>query len=137
MIQPWSRSCTCTSTNPNRESNHEPDAHRHHNTDAFYQQGYLTVKPEFADWCDVPLRVRQVDDNNLVELFFDVDRETQGLRASQHEMFRPTTVPALRLIRFKWASSSNTIESHSIHLRVSTTTASSSPGCTFFRLALG
>ena len=44
------------------------------NTDDFYQQAYLTVKPEFAEWCDSSRCVfAKVDDNNLVELFFDVD----------------------------------------------------------------
>ncbi|MEC7966304.1 MAG: hypothetical protein VX194_01470 [Actinomycetota bacterium] len=42
-------------------------------TDAFYE-AYLDMKPEFADWCDVSRCVfGKVDDNNLVELFFDVD----------------------------------------------------------------
>ena len=44
------------------------------NTDDFYQNGYLTVKSEFADWCDASRCVfAKVDDQNLVELFFDVD----------------------------------------------------------------
>ena len=44
------------------------------NTDDFYQQAYLSVKPEFADWCDASRCVfAKVDDNHLVELFFDVD----------------------------------------------------------------
>ena len=43
------------------------------NTDEFYQS-YLAVKPEFADWCDISRCVfGKIDDNNLVELFFDVD----------------------------------------------------------------
>jgi hypothetical protein len=43
------------------------------NTDAFYQS-YLTVKPEFAEWCDSSRCVfAKIDDNNLIELFFDVD----------------------------------------------------------------
>ena len=42
-------------------------------TDAFYQS-YLAVKPEFAEWCDASRCVfAKVDDNNLVELFFDVN----------------------------------------------------------------
>ena len=44
------------------------------NTDLFYQQAYLKAKPEFADWCDASRCVfAKVDDNSLVELFFDVD----------------------------------------------------------------
>lgn len=43
------------------------------NTDAFYQS-YLAVKPEFAEWCNISRCVfAKVDDNNLVELFFDVN----------------------------------------------------------------
>ena len=42
-------------------------------TDAFHE-AYLAVKSEFADWCDVSRCVfGKIDDNNLVELFFDVD----------------------------------------------------------------
>jgi len=42
-------------------------------TDAFYQS-YLQVKPEFAEWCDLSKCVfAKIDDNNLIELFFDVD----------------------------------------------------------------
>ena len=42
-------------------------------TDAFYQS-YKAVKPEFAEWCDISRCVfAKVDDQNLVELFFDVD----------------------------------------------------------------
>lgn len=41
-------------------------------TDAFYQD-YLRVKPEFADWCDISrCAFGKIDDNNLIELFFDV-----------------------------------------------------------------
>ncbi len=44
------------------------------NTDAFYEQAYSVVKPEFAEWCDASKCVfAKVDDQNLVELFFDVD----------------------------------------------------------------
>ena len=44
------------------------------NTDDFYKNGYLLAKPEFGDWCDASRCVfAKVDDNNLVELFFDVD----------------------------------------------------------------
>ena len=44
------------------------------NTDDFYQNGYLTAKSEFGEWCDVSRCVfAKVDDTNLVELFFDVD----------------------------------------------------------------
>ena len=40
-------------------------------TDAFHE-AYLAVKSEFADWCDVSRCVfGKIDDNNLVELFFD------------------------------------------------------------------
>ena len=43
-------------------------------TDAFYQNAYLPVKAEFAEWCDISRCVfAKVDDNNLVELFFDVN----------------------------------------------------------------
>ena len=43
-------------------------------TDVFYQEAYLTVKHEFADWCDASRCVfAKIDDNNLVELFFDVN----------------------------------------------------------------
>ena len=43
-------------------------------TDTFYEQGYLVVKPEFADWCDATRCVfAKIDDNNIVELFFDID----------------------------------------------------------------
>ena len=44
------------------------------NTDAFYNDAYSVVKPEFAEWCDITRCVfAKVDDNNLVELFFDVN----------------------------------------------------------------
>lgn len=44
------------------------------NTDNFYQNGYLSVKAEFADWCDASRCVfGKIDDTNLVELFFDVN----------------------------------------------------------------
>jgi hypothetical protein len=43
------------------------------NTDAFYQS-YLSMKPEFANWCDISrCAFGKIDDTNLVELFFDVD----------------------------------------------------------------
>lgn len=43
-------------------------------TDTFYQEAYLVVKSEFSDWCDASRCVfAKIDDNNLVELFFDVD----------------------------------------------------------------
>jgi len=43
------------------------------NTDEFYET-YLAVKPEFADWCDISKCVfAKIDDNNLIELFFDVN----------------------------------------------------------------
>ena len=42
-------------------------------TDTFYQ-AYLSVKPEFAEWCDSSKCVfGKVDDHNLIELFFDVN----------------------------------------------------------------
>ena len=42
-------------------------------TDAFYQS-YLSMKAEFADWCDDSRCVfAKVDDTQLIELFFDVD----------------------------------------------------------------
>ena len=44
-------------------------------TDAFYQD-YLRVKPEFA-LCDISrCAFGKIDDNNLIELFFDVDRSS-------------------------------------------------------------
>ena len=44
------------------------------NADDFYQNGYLSVKSEFADWCDASRCVfAKVDDQNVVELFFDVN----------------------------------------------------------------
>ena len=43
------------------------------NVDEFYKS-YLEVKPEFADWCDASrCMFGKVDDNRLIELFFDVD----------------------------------------------------------------
>ena len=42
-------------------------------TDTFHK-AYLAVKHEFADWCDISRCVfAKIDDNNLIELFFDVD----------------------------------------------------------------
>ena len=39
-----------------------------------FHQAYLRTKPEFTEWCDVSRCVfAKVDDNNLIELFFDVD----------------------------------------------------------------
>ena len=47
-------------------------------TNAFYQD-YLRVKPEFADWCDISrCAFGKIDDNNLIELFFDVDMAKLG-----------------------------------------------------------
>ena len=44
------------------------------NTDTFYTDAYSVVKPEFAEWCDASRCVfAKVDDNNLIELFFDVN----------------------------------------------------------------
>ena len=44
------------------------------NTDEFYQKGYLIVKSEFAEWCDISRCVfAKIDDTNLIELFFDVN----------------------------------------------------------------
>ena len=61
------------------------------NTDAFYQS-YLSVKSEFSDWCDSSRCVfAKVDDNNLVELFFDVDMPKLKAwlsKASTQEMFK-------------------------------------------------
>ena len=61
------------------------------NTDAFYQS-YLSVKPEFAEWCDLSRCVfGKIDDNNLVELFFDVDPaklKAWLAKASTQEMFK-------------------------------------------------
>ena len=43
------------------------------NTDEFFQS-YLSVKPEFAEWCTLSKCVfAQVDDTHRVELFFDVN----------------------------------------------------------------
>ena len=43
------------------------------NTAVFYQD-YLKTKPEFAAWCDLDRCVfATIDENRLVELFFDVD----------------------------------------------------------------
>ena len=43
-------------------------------TDDFYNQAYLAVKAEFAEWCDASRCVfAKVDDQNLIELFFDVN----------------------------------------------------------------
>ena len=43
-------------------------------TDDFYKNAYSVAKPEFAEWCDVSRCVfGKIDDNNLVELFFDVN----------------------------------------------------------------
>ena len=48
-------------------------------TDDFYEKGYSVVKPEFADWCDISrCAFGKIDDNNLIELFFDVDRVKLG-----------------------------------------------------------
>ena len=62
------------------------------NTDAFYQNAYLAVKSEFAEWCDASRCIfAKVDNNQLVELFFDVN--PQNLKAwlskpSTQEMFK-------------------------------------------------
>ena len=43
-------------------------------TDDFYENGYLKLKHEFAEWCDSSRCIfAKVDDQNLVELFFDVN----------------------------------------------------------------
>lgn len=59
-------------------------------TDAFHE-AYLAVMPEFADWCDVSRCVfGKIDDNNLVELFFDVDPpklQTWLAKPSTQQMF--------------------------------------------------
>ena len=44
------------------------------NADDFYATGYLAVKSEFAEWCDSSRCVfAKVDDQTVVELFFDVN----------------------------------------------------------------
>ena len=44
------------------------------NTDNFYQNGCLSVKSDFSDWCDASRCVfGKIDDTNLVKLFFDVN----------------------------------------------------------------
>ena len=44
------------------------------NTDEFYKNGYQLAKSDFGDWCDASRCVfAKIDDNNLIELFFDVD----------------------------------------------------------------
>jgi len=41
--------------------------------DEFYES-YLSVKPEFAEWCDISKCVfAKVDNKNVIELFFDVN----------------------------------------------------------------
>ena len=61
-------------------------------TDTFYEQGYLSVKPEFGDWCDASRCVfAKIDDNNLVELFFDVNPPKLKLwlaKPSTQEIFK-------------------------------------------------
>ena len=49
-------------------------------TDAFHE-AYLAVV-RIADWCDVSRCVFGVDDNNLIELFFDVDPPSSSLARS-------------------------------------------------------
>ena len=58
-----------------REWTHESDADSHVcRYRYFYKEGYAAVKHEFSDWCDASRCVfAKVDDNTLVELFFDVD----------------------------------------------------------------
>jgi hypothetical protein len=62
------------------------------NTDTFYQQGYLAVKAEFAEWCDATRCVfAKVDDQNFVELFFDVNPpklKAWLAKPSTQEMFK-------------------------------------------------
>ena len=61
-------------------------------TDTFYNEAYLAVKAEFADWCDASRCVfAKVDDNNLVELFFDVNPpklQEWLAKSSTQEMFQ-------------------------------------------------
>jgi len=65
-------------------------------TDAFHE-AYLAVKPEFADWCDVSRRVfGKIDDNTLVELFFDVDPpKLQAAQPRTHAVHLRTSQPRL------------------------------------------
>jgi hypothetical protein len=62
------------------------------NTDTFYKEGYLVAKPEFAEWCDATRCIfAKVDDNHLVELFFDVDPpklQAWLAKPSTQEMFK-------------------------------------------------
>ena len=72
------------------------------NTDAFYQS-YLSMKPEFADWCDISrCAFGKIDDTNLVELFFDVDG--------------PKLKPGLPSLRPKKRSRSTISYQHGTHL---------------------
>ena len=61
-------------------------------TDDFYNQAYLAVKSEFADWCDASRCVfGKIDDQNLIELFFDVDPAKLKVwlaKPSTQEMFK-------------------------------------------------
>ena len=68
------------------------------NTNAFYQNAYLFVKAEFADWCDALRCVfAKVDDTQLVDLFFAVNppKLKEWLsKPSTQEMFKaPNFVP--------------------------------------------
>jgi hypothetical protein len=57
-----------------------------------FHQAYLATKHEFAEWCDSSRCVfAKIDDNNLIELFFDVDAPKLKAwlgRASTQELFK-------------------------------------------------
>jgi hypothetical protein len=61
-------------------------------TDTFHEQGYLSVKPEFGEWCDASRCVfAKIDDKNVVELFFDVNPpklQAWLAKPSTQEMFK-------------------------------------------------
>lgn len=61
-------------------------------TDTFYEKAYSAVKHEFAEWCDASRCVfAKVDDQNLIELFFDVDPASLGAwlaKPSTQAMFK-------------------------------------------------
>ena len=61
-------------------------------TDDSYENGYLSVKSEFAAWCDSSRCISaKVDDTQLVELFFDVNPpklKAWFSKSSTQEMFK-------------------------------------------------
>jgi len=61
-------------------------------TEVFYEQGYVVVKAEFSEWCDASRCVfAKIDDNNFVELFFDVNPpklKAWLAKPSTQEMFK-------------------------------------------------